>query len=184
MNKGECMISSRSVWYAVVVAVWALSCNGQTSTPNFELVNKSTHTLYISTGMSMREALKKPLRKILPTGVLTTTIENEKPVYLLIYSGEEAPKNLDQLYAFKMSSHRTYYVKVADATRTNSARDDMLATDDFVFGPQIGPFKGFLRKTESGFSLKNNVQLKDIRAFETFYITPTIMHALEGKKSV
>ena len=110
--------------------------------PNFEILNKSNKTLIVD----MKSNGRFPIQYIQPGNTYMTSVPSNTPVYLKLQEHGMTDK---AIFKRIKATPKTKYIAF------NPGKSPAVY-------PQTGPLMGLAKKTDSGLSLANNVDAKDI----------------------
>ena len=122
--------------------------------PNFEFWNKTANTLYFSIGDPENNPESLALQPLPSDNFYTAHLTISHPTYLLI--SDRPSQDAGVTWKYSIAPNKTMYVRMKQEG------------GKYIFGPQTGPWLGFLKKTERGYSLSNNVSSQDIKAVNAF----------------
>lgn len=152
------------------------SLAAQAPIPNFELWNKHTDPLYFQIGDSPTAAAQGTFTEIRPGKRFTLNVDLTKPRAIGIKLGK-APAKGDQIDVYTLGTGKTLYLRVGLPAEKEKFKETIkeflsrnsIEANGYIFGPQVGPLLGFKGITEQGYSLKNNINKKDIRKESRLY---------------
>ena len=138
--------------------------------PNFELWNKHIEPLYYHIADSPAAAGRGTFTELRPGKRLPLNIDLQKPVVIGVKIGK-APIAGDRIDVYTLVTGKTLYLRVGLPPEKEKIKETIksflsrtsIEADGYIFGPQVGPLLGFKGITEQRYSLKNNVNKKDIR---------------------
>ena len=117
--------------------------------PTFEFWNKTNQPLYISVGDLQNNPEQIPMLRLDSNKYYSLLRDIKQPTYLLI--SDEPRITAKKTWKYYINPNKTIYVRMKKEGNA------------FIFGPQTGPWMGFLKKTERGYPLSNNVTQGDMK---------------------
>jgi DnaJ domain len=143
--------------------------------PNFELWNKTDQPFYYSIGNpdnpSSRAINQSPI-KLEPNQKTTADRNLKLKTELQIIVAKQPNKQIDA-YLYTFPANKTIYIRPKNDKGI------------FSLGPQTGPLLGMKGKTESGYSLKDNVTAKEIdKGTLTPYVQPLLVNIPVALKDI
>ena len=148
----------KTMVYALIgLVTWTtlVSTQGVELNPNFEFWNKSKETVYVTLVDPSARPSIADLRPVGPNGRVQAHINIVSP-YILFVRNNKMPLGVVNASIFpgnsKKATYKSIYVRLTEDGKT--------------VGPQTGPYKGWLGKTESGLSLKDNIKENTITSLK------------------
>ncbi len=144
---------------------------GKNSPIGLEIINKNKAPFWfaLQNGPDVYSRLGKTAFKLegesfLERSEIQYNLDIDEPTFLAVWNNDPGKVELKKTGAFGLMGAKAFFPQPDELYTFTPGRTVYLTrTAKGDFKPETGPLKGLLGKTDSGLSLKNNVQEKDIK---------------------